>query len=408
MDPTQASQMIGWLDEELRKSKAQISELRDLLQRQAIELADQRKRFEDLSGRQTRLQADVVRMTQVDQAIQQLKAELAAVLQGVREEMRQHDQQVLQARQVERESEAKAQIEQGQRLERLLTLDDRATVLMTEQQRQNEQLIGLRQRLDGVDKELTRRADQGRLDDEEHKRELARMDAIQQGLESLRSQNESNAARFQFLERWAQGSAQRTADLQAFRADTQRVQSELQEAQRRSEQRVEKQIRDWAAINDTLHRDQEAWTGQLRVFSEQHERTKKALSSVQDLVKELRVAQDEARQAQELGSEKQRRELRDWQGENEKRWTRYLSQWEYQRNEQRKADEGIMRRLDDLEGASSNLDKEFQALRTNMAEQAAQMRAANYDLWHLQLEYMQRNTDFAKAMADKAHSLLGD
>ncbi len=72
MDPTQASQMIGWLDEELRKSKAQVSELRDLLQKQAIELADQRKRFEDRTGRQTRLQADVVRMTQVDQAIQQL------------------------------------------------------------------------------------------------------------------------------------------------------------------------------------------------------------------------------------------------------------------------------------------------------------------------------------------------
>lgn len=406
MDPSQVAQMISWLDEEQRKTKAQLADLHDLLQKQAIELADQRKRYEDLLGRLTRLQSDVGRMTQVDQAIQQLKTELAAVVQDVRDELRRHDQQLLQARQVEREAEVKAQLELAKRVEVLSTLDDRVTVHATELQRQNELMGALRQRLEAVEKELLRRADQMRMDAEEHKRELGRMDSLQQAVDSIRTQIESYAARFQYLERWAQGSAERAAQLQAFRADMQRVQNELLEGQRRSEQRVERQIREWATITESITRDQETWANQLRLFAEQHERTKKALASIQDLAKELRVAQEEARQALELATEKQRRELREWQGENEKRWTRYLAQWEYRWNEQRKTDETITTRIEDLEAARTLIQQELEALRTALAEEAAAARAVGLDLWRFELEYLQRQLDLVKATTEKAQTQM--
>mgnify|MGYP000153286351 FL=1 len=406
MDPSQVAQMLAWLDEEQRGTKAQVADLHDLLQKQAIELADQRKRYEDLLGRLTRLQSDVGRMTQVDQAIQQLKTELAAVVQDVRDELRRHDQQLLQARQVEREAEVKAQLELAKRVEVLSTLDDRVTVHATELQRQNEMMGALRQRLEAVEKELLRRADQQRMDAEEHKRELGRMDSLQQAVDSIRTQIESYAARFQYLERWAQGSAERAAQLQAFRADMQRVQNELLEGQRRSEQRVERQIREWSTITESITRDQETWANQLRLFAEQHERTKKALASIQDLAKELRVAQEEARQALELATEKQRRELREWQGENEKRWTRYLAQWEYRWNEQRKTDEAITARIEDLEAARALIQQGLEGLRTALAEEAAAARAVGLDLWRFELEYLQRQLDLVKATAEKAQTQM--
>lgn len=406
MDPAQTSQMISWLDEELRREKAQVSDLRDLLQKQAIELGDQRKRYEDLQGRLTRLQNDVARMTQVDQAVQQVKSELASVLQAVREELRRHDQQTLQARQVEREAETKAHLELAQRVERLLTLEDKITILSTEQQRQNELQIAQRQRLDNIDKELVRQSDREHLAEEGHRRELERIDAVQQALDGIRTQIESYAARFQYLERWAQSSAQRTADMQAFRMDMQRVQSELLEGQRRSEQRVERQIREWTTITEGIHRDQETWANQLRIFAEQHERTKKALTSMQDLAKELRVGQSETRQALDLGAEKQRRELREWQGENEKRWTRYLAQWEYRWDEQHKTDEALTARIEDLEAAKPATEQELQNLRTLLAEEQATARAAALDLWRFQMEHLQRQLDVMKATAEKVRAQL--
>lgn len=407
MEATQTTQMVSWLDEEMRRAKAQVAELRDLLQKQAIELADQRKRYEDLQVRFARLQADVGRMTQIDQLMQQLKDEMAAVLKDVREELRRSDQQALQARQVEREAEAKAQLQMAQRVERLLTLDDKATVLTAELQRQNEALITQRQRLDEMDKDLLRRADRDQVTSEEHKREMGRMEAIQQALDGMRTQMESHAARFQYLERWAQASAQRTADLQAFRADMQRIQNELLEGQRRNEQRVERQIREWSTITETANRDQDMWANQLRIFAEQHERTKKALASLQDMAKDLRVSQDEARQARELGSEKQRRELREWQGENEKRWTRYLAQWEFRWNEQRKADEALIARVENLEAAKNLAEQELRSLRSGVDEQSSMARAVSAEMWRCQLEYMQRQFDIMKATADRLRALLG-
>ncbi len=406
MDSAQAAQMIAWLDEENRRAKAQLGELRDLLQRQAIELADQRKRYEDLQGRFTHLQNDVSRMTQVDQAIQQLKDEMASVLQGVRDELRRNDQQALQTRQVEREAETKAQLELGQRVERLSTLADKVVTQQTEQQRQNELLTALRQRVDNIDKEMVRRADQSRLEEDEHKRGLGRMDLLQQAVDNSRAQLESYNARIQYLEKWAQNSAQRTADLQTFRADVVRIQNDLQEGQRRAEQRVERQIREWNTITEGVYRDQETRANQLRVFAEQHERTKKALSSLQDLSKELRVAQDEARQVLDLGLEKQRRELREWQGENEKRWTRYLAQWDYRWNEQAKADEALIARTEDLEAAKPLIEKELQALRTLLAEEIAAVKATHVDSWRGELEYYQRHIDMLKAAAERINSRL--
>lgn len=407
MDPAQSAQMINWLDEEMRRDKAQIADLRDLLQKQAIELGDQRKRYEDLQGRFTRLQGEVGRMTQVDQAIQQLKAEMTSVLQNVREELRRHDQQALQTRQVEHEADAKAYLELSQRVERLLTLEDKVAVVTKEQQRQNEALSGQRQLLDDVNKEFVRRSDQDRLDEDEHKRELGRMDALQQAVDSIRTQMESFAARFQYVERWARASAERTAQVQAFRVEMQRIQGEIQEAQRRGEQRLERQIREWSTVTENAHRDQEVWGNQLRIFTEQHERTKKALASVQDLTKQLRVAQDEARQALELGIEKQRRQLREWQGENEKRWTRYLAQWEYRWNEQRKLDEALTGRVEELEVGRKSLEQGLQGLRATLAQDDATARAVNLDLWRSQMEYMQRQLDILKAASDRIRAQLG-
>jgi chromosome segregation ATPase len=406
MDSAQAAQMLAWLDEENRRAKAQISELRDLLQRQAIEMADQRKRYEDLQGRLTRLQTDVSHMTQVDQAIEQLKEELATVLQNVRDEIRRSDQQALQARQVEREAEAKAQLELAQRVEELSTLADRVATQASEQQRQNEQLISLRQRMDNLDKELVRRNDQARLEQDEHKRELGRLSALQQAVDNMRTQMETYAARFQYLENWAQNSAQRTADLQTFRAEMARVQSDLLEGQRRAEQRIEKQIREWNTVTESARRDQESWANQLRIFAEQHERTKKSLTALQDLSKELRVAQNEARQVLDLGLEKQRRELREWQGENEKRWTRYLAQWDYRWNEQAKSDGMLAERTENLEAAAKSLEADLQALRTLLAEEAMEAKRTALDLYRMQLEYFQRQMDLLKAASEQLHSRL--
>ncbi len=408
MDSTQAGQMIAWLDEEVRKGKAQITELRDLLQKQAIELGDQRKRIEELQGRVTRLQGELSRMAQVDQVVQQVKTELAAVLHDVREELRRNDQQTLQTRQLEREADAKALLELGQRVEKLATLADRLTQQSAEQQRLNEALVALRQRLDSIDKEFARRADLDRLGEEEHKREIARLDAMQQGIDGIRAQIEPYPARLQFLERWAQGSAQRTAEWQAFRADMQRLQGELQEAQRRSDQRVEKQIREWTTISEGLTREQDMWANQLRMFAEQHERTKKALATLQDLAKELRVAQEEARQAVDLAGEKQRRELREWQGENEKRWTRYLAQWEFRWSEQKKADEAFARQIEEVMAAHPLLQQAIQQLRAQVAEEAAAARAAMLELWRVQLEAAQRQLEAIKPMADRLRARLGE
>lgn len=406
MDSSDSSQMIAWLDEELRKNKTQMADLIDLVNKQNLEIGDQRKRIEELQSRLTKLQSEMMRVTQVDQAVAQVKSELSAVLHDVREEIRRSDQQALQTRQIEREADAKAILEISQRVEKYAVLPDRISSQATELQRLNEVILQQKQRIDEIDKILVRLADQDRLNDEERKRHAQRQDTLQQSIETIRHQIDGFSARFQYLEKWAQGSAQRAAEMQTFRADLQRALAEVQEAQRRSEQKVEKQLREFVSVSEEVDHDQELWTNQLRVFAEQHERTKKALASIQDLAKEMRGAQEEVRALVDLAAEKQRRELREWQGENEKRWTRYLAQWDYRWAEQKKIDDALDARIAEHDKIAPPIHQALQEIRSQLAAEAAALRAAVLEIWRFELEAWQRQVDAVKVTADKLHVQL--
>ena len=67
METTQLTQMVNWLDEELRRERAEVTKLQQLVERQTGELTEQARKIRDLEGHLANTRAQIVGFSQFDE-----------------------------------------------------------------------------------------------------------------------------------------------------------------------------------------------------------------------------------------------------------------------------------------------------------------------------------------------------
>ena len=97
-------------------------------------------------------------------------------------------------------------------------------------------------------------------------------------------------------------------------------QDELLEQQRRADHRRSQAMTEWGRKLEGYAHQLEGWADQLRYFTDQHEKNRRVLREIQELAREVSQQQDRLRQLQRIAEEQLRREIREWQSENDKRW----------------------------------------------------------------------------------------
>ena len=80
-----SSPNVRWIDEELRKEKAIVDDLRDTVAKQEVILVDQSQRILALEDRLAKLQAQTLRIPEVEESLQHTRDEIALMLSELRE-----------------------------------------------------------------------------------------------------------------------------------------------------------------------------------------------------------------------------------------------------------------------------------------------------------------------------------
>jgi len=87
--------------------------------------------------------------------------------------------------------------------------------------------------------------------------------------------------------------------------------------------------------------------------------------------------QKQVSELQRLAEERQRKELGEWQGENEQRWKKETLRWDYTIQEQAKVNQKLAERFPPTEKTVALLQREIEALwRLNEALGGAQLQEA--------------------------------
>ena len=200
MDLTQLSQMVTWLDEEHRRDRAEIARLQQRIEAQSSDVIEQARRIQELEGRLAGTQAQLTRFNQVDQAITNTKNELVALVERAYEERVSGQRELERARMGDREMLSREIGEVRRELPRIARLEESIQTRMVEDDRLSELIMGVRNQIGAISKEVEERTRQIPFLVEQRTSDTRRIAQLQQETVELFKRTEATAGRLPLLE----------------------------------------------------------------------------------------------------------------------------------------------------------------------------------------------------------------
>ncbi|MCW5853038.1 MAG: hypothetical protein KIT87_23425 [Anaerolineae bacterium] len=233
---------------------------------------------------------------------------------------------------------------------------------------------------------------QGRLQflDERDNVHADRLDQIEARLPGLGRADTEIAEKVEFLEEWIQRTATRLDELQRFEDDLRRTLAEVVEAEKVRDTHREQRMAGWAEELVAHQRQMEVWQKVLRGYEEHHLGVNRLMAVLQDQATQMDQQQRASLEAHRIEAEKIRREVAEWQGDVDKRWTLFFKQRDWDWKEQKGVNEAhaaFLARLETWRNADVQSTTEL-ASRLDIKDRELLMRVE--DLWEMEESALQR------------------
>ncbi len=384
VDINQASQMISWLDEEHRRDKAQLTELRQRLESQTIELTDQAKRIQDLEGRVATTQGKLGRFNTLEQAIQNSRDEIVLMVRALEEELVRYQREHVKLRQAEQENTSRSINELRRNLEAIPPLHERIATLKAEDQRLGEIVLNLQTRTTAHERQTASLPDRIVYVEGQRAQDLKATSKIQEEVVELMRRTETLAGKHELVEDIARKNEQRVTALGSFREELVKRQAQLSEDVRLKEAQVDRQIQE---VKSVIAHFEEAIGKQRAVlerFAHRQEEAQQYLAAIEEYKDTLNREQRQVNELQRMSEERQRRELQEWMAADQQRWTKFQLERESQWHQVHSRHEEVVTRLHRLEEwRDDDLDR-MRDLSKDLIRIQEEYRAKLRDLWAIQ------------------------
>jgi len=162
LDPSQATQLLTWLDEEHRKDKAMLMALRSQVEDQKVQLKEQAHQLQEIEALLARFEGQFPRLTEFEESIQNVRTEFSGLLAKHATEHEVVEEKRIKTEQLE--TEALARIIHGvqERVEALSSVDKTVGLLREEDGRLRSEVTQALAKLSETSKRLE--AHESRLD----------------------------------------------------------------------------------------------------------------------------------------------------------------------------------------------------------------------------------------------------
>ncbi len=362
MDLTQLSQMVTWLDEEHRRDREELAKLDQRLQSMAIEKQEQARRLQDLEGRLASTHAQLSRFTQIEQALQQLKNEVVVMLDKQTEARLHAERESERARLSDREALSRSVAEIRKELSRVARIEEDLVARQAEDQRLGEMLLALRQSVNAVSKDLDERTRSLPYMIEQRAQDNKRIAQLQAENVELLKRTEATANRVPLLDDRMQRLEKELQRIQPIPEQVRQDQQIFLEAQKLTDVERTRQmgqwVQDFAAQREAIDKQ----NLRIREFDARYEAAGRAIKALEEFQAQIVHGQKQVSELQRLAEERQRKELGEWQGENEQRWKKETLRWDYTIQEQAKVNQKLAERFPPTEKTVALLQREVEAL----------------------------------------------
>jgi len=319
MELAQLAQMVSWLDEEHRRDRAEIARLQQRIEAQSADVIEQARRIQELEAKLASTQGHLTKFNQIEQAIQNAKSELGALVDRAEEARSQASREVERSRLGDREALSREISEVRRELPRIGRLEEAIDLRAVEDQRLAELIMGVRNQIGGLAKEIEERTRQIPFLAEQRTSDTKRIAQLQQETVELFKRTEAVAGRLPIFEEGIRRNA----------AEYEKLPPQVEEMREQQAVFMEKMRAMVVDREQVLTRWQETIEEQKSIVSQAYERvqsfaqqidvSRRAVNEMQEFKDMILREQAQVQELQRLAEERIRREMDEFREDFEKK-----------------------------------------------------------------------------------------
>lgn len=356
MELAQLAQMVSWLDEEHRRDRAEIARLQQRLEAQSADVIEQARRIQELEARLATTQGHLGKFNQVDQAIQNAKSELSDLVDRAEDARTQAAREVERARLGDREALSREISEVRRELPRIGRLEEAIDLRAVEDQRLAELIMGVRNQIGGLAKEIEERTRQIPFLSEQRTSDTKRIAQLQQETVELFKRTEAIAGRLPIFEEGIRRNAAEYEKLPPQVEILREEQATFMEKMRAMVVDREQVLTRW---QETIE-EQKSIVNQayerVQSFSQQIDVSRRAVNEMQEFKDMILREQSQVQELQRLAEERIRREMDEFREDFEKKRRKAELRQEHLWSEQDKYNREVVERFPPLHHEVKILD----------------------------------------------------
>ena len=398
--------MITWLDEEHRRDKALIGELRQRTEEAAVEITDLNKRLENLESRLTATQSRLGLFNTLEQSIQTIRDEVVLMVRNVEEEVH-RNQREQDARRVEGYETLSRAIADVQRsLEAIPPLHDRLAALKQEDARLNDAIVGFQTRLLTQERQASKLPDRISYVESQRGAQHKAIQKVEAVATEVRRRVDMLDNRQRLLDELAHKNEQRIGSFAPIRDEIINRQKEFNEEMRLRMAQVSRDVRNW---EESLTRYDAEFAKQralLDTFQRRLDENHDYLRQIEEFRRVIQLEQQQVAELQRLAEERQKQVLTEWIAADEARWTKFQRQYDAERQMQQENTVSSTVQYDTLEDAQQQTITQLNALQRALEEMDEEFRKRLGTLWAIHEETAIFRLDEARRWYDRMSTAL--
>jgi chromosome segregation ATPase len=388
MEYNQLAQLVAWLDQEHQRDRAELDQLRQLVDRLTAERDQTARRVGDMEAGLAVTQGRVEQLTQLEESFERHKQEMGALLESSEAQRQESVRETDRQRHTEIANVTRVVSDFRKDLDKFRRYDEELVARRVEAQRLATDLTRLQQSTDETATQLSDWVKSTTALEDQRRQDTRRMADLQTQAVELSKRFEAAMPRIQYLE----GIAPRVADLKIVVEELRQTQGKDLEKSAFLEAQIERQVRQWSEEVESYRLRMDDYERRVEQYAEYHQVIKQATEGLQALREQVERELHEASELQRLAQNRQKTQFEDWQTQQEQRWQKYTADWDRQWGDYDRTISELGARIGVLEKQVATLEKRMQMV-IRVAEEDAQLRAMAARDWQ---------SHFEQAMVDEA------
>lgn len=345
MEIAQLAQMVNWLDEEHRRDRAEIARLQQRIEAQSSDIIEQARRIQELEGRLASTQGHLTKFGQLEQAIQNSKVEITALVERGDDGRVQAQRDLERARLSDREMLSREIGEVRRELPRIGRLEEAIQIRAVEDDRLSELIMGVRNQIGGLGKEIEDRTRQIPFLAEQRTSDTRRIAQLQQETVELFKRTEAVSGRIPILEEGIRKTANEFEKIPPIVETLREQQISFMEKMRATVVDREQVLTRWKeAIEEQKTIVAQAYE-RVQSFSQQIDIARRSVQEMQEFKDMILREQSQVQELQRLAEERVRREMDEFREDYEKKRRKAELRQEHLWSEQDKYNREVIERF---------------------------------------------------------------